>query len=437
MVVMRGLILVSVIWTDLVKTLPVEDKNMYETFLSGNSKLKSCSNFNVAVLKTDIFKGICSLPSPNIEDFSQSQDKIKESMKFNLSPLLCYSIFHNVYAVCHPDTKISVKAEPKSTKPSDQFCENIPTISLPETCTHWLEDPNHTSKDDCFLVNEVVAAVLNNKGFCENKCLVPDPGKDVAPSVNPLCEQLLATSKILAQMSPKGPDSDVKPGINSSSSDIDLSIPPGLTKQKEATESIVVKENVNEGAKQEGLQPKSGESSSLSFNEDKEIEDSDVKENIKDKSKPVAEKEVAPKGEIDSKPLVSVEEETKADDANDKEDVAVEKPSKDVTESKIEPAMPNNEKEIVETKYENNMKTGPEIDEQSSFFGYFILLSIVAIIAYLVFHNKQKILALVLEGRRRQGNRRRSGGREYRKLDSNLEDTMDPGKETSLRQVIY
>eukprot|EP00091_Calanus_sinicus_P017982 TRINITY_DN3960_c0_g1_i2.p1 TRINITY_DN3960_c0_g1~~TRINITY_DN3960_c0_g1_i2.p1 ORF type:complete len:118 (+),score=10.97 TRINITY_DN3960_c0_g1_i2:257-610(+) len=84
--VMRGLILVTVIWTDLVRTLPVEDKNMYETFLSGNSKLKSCSNFNVAVLKTDIFKGICSLPSPNIEDYSQSQEKIKESMKFNLSP---------------------------------------------------------------------------------------------------------------------------------------------------------------------------------------------------------------------------------------------------------------------------------------------------------------------------------------------------------------
>jgi len=434
MVMMRGLILVSVIWTDLVKTLPVEDKNMYETFLSGNSKLKSCSNYNVAVLKTDIFKGICSLPSPNIEDYSQSQDKIKESMKFNLSPLLCYSIFHNVYAVCHPDTKISVKDEPKSTKPSDQFCEDIPPISLPETCTHWLEDPKHTSKDDCFLVNEVIAAVLNNKGFCENKCLVPDPSKDVAPSVNPLCEQLLATSKILAQMSPKGPD-DAQ-GKNSSSSDIDLSIPPGLTKQKEATESDIVKETFDK-EKEEGLQPKSGDSSPLSFNEDKEAEESDVKEVKEDISKPIAAKEVAPKGEIDSEPLVSVEEKTKVDDANDKEDVDVEKPNKDVTESKAEPAMPNDEKEIVETKYENNMKPGPEMDEQSSFFGYFILLSIVAIIAYLVFHNKQKILALVLEGRRRQGNRRRSGGREYRKLDSNLEDTMDPGKETSLRQVIY
>ena len=98
-------------------------------------------------------------------------------------------------------------------------------------------------------------------------------------------------------------------------------------------------------------------------------------------------------GEIDSKLLVSVEEKNKADDSNDIKDVAVEKPSKDkdITDSKVEPAMPNNEKEIVETKYENNMKTGPEIDEQSSFFGYFILLSIVAIIGYLVFHNKQKV----------------------------------------------
>ena len=64
---------------------------------------------------------------------------------------------------------------------------------------------------------------------------------------------------------------------------------------------------------------------------------------------------------------------------------------KEVTESKVEPVIPKAEKEIVETKYENNMKPGTEMDEPSSFFGYFILLSIVAIIAYLVFHNKQKV----------------------------------------------
>eukprot|EP00091_Calanus_sinicus_P011532 TRINITY_DN2608_c0_g1_i3.p1 TRINITY_DN2608_c0_g1~~TRINITY_DN2608_c0_g1_i3.p1 ORF type:complete len:188 (-),score=64.85 TRINITY_DN2608_c0_g1_i3:103-666(-) len=85
------------------------------------------------------------------------------------------------------------------------------------------------------------------------------------PSVNPLCEQLLATSKILAQMSPKGPDSDAKQEKNSSSGDTDLSIPPpGLTKQKEATESNVVKEkedanNEDASSKEEDPQPKSGE----------------------------------------------------------------------------------------------------------------------------------------------------------------------------------
>ena len=95
---------------------------------------------------------------------------------------------------------------------------------------------------------------------------------------------------------------------------------------------------------------------------------------------------------IDAKP---VSKEEKSDDAVvEEKDDAAEKPSNDFTESKVEPALPNAEKEIVETKYTNNMNPGPEIDEQSSFFGYFILLSIVAIIAYLVFHNKQKVSSL-------------------------------------------
>jgi len=58
-------------------------------------------------------------------------------------------------------------------------------------------------------------------------------------------------------------------------------------------------------------------------------------------------------------------------------------------------------------------------------------------VAYLVFHNKKKILGLILEGRRQQAGRRRSGGREYRKLDSNLEDTMESGRLSSMKNVIY
>ena len=86
------------------------------------------------------------------------------------------------------------------------------------------------------------------------------------------------TSKILAQISSKYRDSNTKGGKNSSSSDIDLSIPPGLN-LKEAIEIIDVKEKLYADDKEDGLQSKSGDSSPLSFKEEKEIEVSDVKEN--------------------------------------------------------------------------------------------------------------------------------------------------------------
>jgi len=420
---MKGLIILSIFWTDLVKTIPVDKKNMYQTFLAAE-KLKSCSNYNVSVLESDSFKDLCSLPSPIDKDFAKSKDKVLQAMKFNLTPFLCYTIFHNVYAVCHPDTKISTKPDLQQAIPSDKFCESISPISLTETCTDWLDDPENTSKDDCVLVNEVVGAVLNNQGFCKNKCIVPDLDEKSPPTINPLCLTLLETSNILVQMSPQGP-SDTKQ--NSSSSSIEVQPPPGL---KKATVSPKPKE-AEEGKEKKDPESKSGDLPP----EQQKKEETKVGEDKKEDSK--SEKKDTNNGDIEAEPLVSNDEKDKSDVDVEVKDVPVEEKSNEATKSKVEPVLPTAEKEVVETKYENNMKSGPEMDEHSSFFGYFILLSIVAIIAYLVFHNKQKILALVLEGRRRQGNRRRSGGREYRKLDSNLEDTMDPGKETSLRQVIY
>merc|ERR1712013_206834 len=93
------------------------------------------------------------------------------------------------------------------------------------------------------------------------------------------------------------------------------------------------------------------------------------------------------------------------------------------------------DKDTVEVKQMSSETKDPP---QSNFFSYFIVLAIITIIVYLVFHNKKKILGLIVEGRSgRQSGRRRSGGREYRKLDSNMEDMMETGRETSMRQVIY
>jgi len=103
-------------------------------------------------------------------------------------------------------------------------------------------------------------------------------------------------------------------------------------------------------------------------------------------------------------------------------------------------APPVTEETLIKETY-NDKSVSPGGDEdatESSFLGYLIVLSILTIVAYLVFHNKKKILGLIVEGRsRRQPGRRRSGGREYRKLDSNVEDMMETGKETNMRQVIY
>merc|ERR1711982_306595 len=49
----------------------------------------------------------------------------------------------------------------------------------------------------------------------------------------------------------------------------------------------------------------------------------------------------------------------------------------------------------------NHMNDEEAIETQSTFFSYFVAFTILCIVGYLVFHNKKKIIALVLEGRRR------------------------------------
>jgi len=124
-------------------------------------------------------------------------------------------------------------------------------------------------------------------------------------------------------------------------------------------------------------------------------------------------------------------------DQNDKDKIENEEDAvddKDTVEVVKEPKIDT----PLETDFQKQMSSETKDPPQSNFFSYFIVLAIITIIVYLVFHNKKKILGLIVEGRSgRQSGRRRSGGREYRKLDSNMEDMMETGRETSMRQVIY
>lgn len=83
-------------------------------------------------------------------------------------------------------------------------------------------------------------------------------------------------------------------------------------------------------------------------------------------------------------------------------------------------------------------------DKESSFFPYFMFLMFVVVTFYVAYHNKSKILALLIEGRRSRSYSSRGGGRrkqhsaEYRKLDSNLEEAIQSdGGHVLSTQIIY
>jgi len=81
-------------------------------------------------------------------------------------------------------------------------------------------------------------------------------------------------------------------------------------------------------------------------------------------------------------------------------------------------------------------------DTDSNFFTYFMFLLLICVIAYVVYHNKTKMLALMLEGRRsstngRSGLTRRKHTAAYRKLDSNLEEAITSSANGRSAQVIY
>lgn len=92
------------------------------------------------------------------------------------------------------------------------------------------------------------------------------------------------------------------------------------------------------------------------------------------------------------------------------------------------------------------IKHDPFVQEQdSNFIIYLMFFMFISIIGYVAYHNKGKILALVLEGRRSSTHNGRGGGGRrkhtaaYRKLDSNLEEaiTSNTNGSRTTQNIIY
>ncbi|KAF5295121.1 hypothetical protein FQA39_LY13272 [Lamprigera yunnana] len=78
-------------------------------------------------------------------------------------------------------------------------------------------------------------------------------------------------------------------------------------------------------------------------------------------------------------------------------------------------------------------------DSDSYFFSYFMMICVIFVCGYVAYHNKQKILALVLEGRKgkRHTRGKRPNSANYRKLDTTLEEAVTSSCNKNTTQVIY
>ncbi|KYN28216.1 Trans-Golgi network integral membrane protein 2 [Trachymyrmex cornetzi] len=101
-----------------------------------------------------------------------------------------------------------------------------------------------------------------------------------------------------------------------------------------------------------------------------------------------------------------------------------------------------NAQEVIEQK--NNNGRLPEYstmrtEDDSHFFTYFTVITLACLAGYIGYHNKQKIFAIVLEGRRSRSNRgrRRPSTASYRKLDCTLEEAVTSQCNANVTHVIY
>ncbi|XP_046753534.1 uncharacterized protein LOC124416464 [Diprion similis] len=98
------------------------------------------------------------------------------------------------------------------------------------------------------------------------------------------------------------------------------------------------------------------------------------------------------------------------------------------------------EKDAEQGKGNNVPKPPPAstMDPPQHFFTYFMAISVTCLICYIAYHKKQKIMALLFEGRKSRGRgRRRPNTANYRKLDCTLEEAVTSQCNSNVTHVIY
>lgn len=428
-----------VIYTVLVLLYQLADCKPFEKTeetldnLYNSIKNESCSLNVTLSVDDEKFVELCGDKIvPNLTNISDDQ------FLFDFQSYLCYSVYHNVRALCDPGhNQNSFTLQPFQTEPS-KFCSSIPEINITDDCNTWLKGAGEMGTEDCNTVTKVIAAIMKDTDdLCSKECIIAD-------KLDPICKSLVETSLILASVnnnsvSPKEtlpPPTQEKTNnktektestIKSDDTSVDEIDTPKVPENETVTKTTEERQEIDtpkiseDETVTETKEEKQETEAGAVTHETQVLQEDTEDKNENEKMSSVAEE----KGEEKVTEIVEEDAEEKVEEdegqneivpASSASDDFTTEPLQTVTQKdKTQEALPN-------SNFQGSIKVGSENEEESSFFSYFMMLSVVSIVAYLVFHNKQKIMALVLEGRRQQGGRRRSGGREYRKIDSNSEE---------------
>ncbi|KAJ8985359.1 hypothetical protein NQ317_008392 [Molorchus minor] len=130
------------------------------------------------------------------------------------------------------------------------------------------------------------------------------------------------------------------------------------------------------------------------------------------------------------------------DDGDNEMDIEA-KESKETLRQRKNKKEPKNKKADTVDSYQDpppiSYQTSENIDGESYFFSYFMAICVLFVLGYVGYHNRQRVMALVVEGKRgkRQYRGRRPNSANYHKLDSNMEEAISSSCNKNSSHVIY
>lgn len=330
---------------------------------------------------------------PNLTNISDDQ------FLFDFQSYLCYSVYHNVRVLCDSGhNQTSFTPQHFQTEPS-KFCSSIPEINITDKCNTWLKGNGDMGTEDCSTVTKVIAAIMKDTDdLCSKECIKAD-------KLDPICKSLVGTSLILAsvnnnivssretlppetQEETDGKTEKTESTAESDETSVEKIDTPKVPKNETATETKEIEMDTpkipeNEAVTKTKEEKQETEAAAAEHDTQASLENTLDKNEIKEISSTAEEKKE------EEKIVEEVEEDeghTEIVPASSATDDFVTEPLETVTQKdKSEEALPS-------SNFQGSIKMESEIGEESSFFSYFMMLSVVSIVAYLVFHNKQKVL---------------------------------------------